>query len=298
LKVLITGASGFLGQHLIKHLKAEHEVYTFSSSGVNDFLFDITKTIPSLPYFDMVIHAAGKAHSIPKSIEDSNKFFNVNVEGTKNLLKSLDANKPKQLVFISSVSVYGLDEGTLINENSPLLGSTPYAKSKIQAEDFVIKWGNLNDVNITIFRLPLIVGINPPGNLGKMIKAIRKGRYFKIGDGTSRKSMILADNLGIFLNTIDLNTTGVFNITDGYHPSFAEMEGLICNQLNKPKPIKIPFFVAKILGAIGDFIPFFPINSNTIRKIVNELTFDDSKARIEINWKSASVLKNYKVLHD
>jgi nucleoside-diphosphate-sugar epimerase len=298
LKVLITGASGFLGQYLIKQLKTEHEVYTLSNRSGNHFVFDITKAIPSLPHFDIVIHAAGKAHSIPKSIEDSNEFFNVNVEGTKNLLKALETNKPQQLVFISSVSVYGLDEGKLINENSPLLGSTPYAKSKIQAEDFAVKWGNLNDVNITIFRLPLIVGITPPGNLGKMINAIRKGRYFKIGDGTSRKSMILADNLGVFLKTIDLNTKGVFNLTDGYHPSFAEVEDLICNQMSKPKPFKIPFFLAKALGGIGDLIPFFPLNSNTIRKIVNELTFDDSKARNEVNWKSQSVLENFNFFND
>ena len=298
MKVLITGASGFLGQYLIKQLKAEHEVFTFSNRSGNDFVFDITKTIPSLPHFDIVIHAAGKAHSIPKSIEDSNEFFNVNVEGTKNLLKALETNKPQQFVYISSVSVYGLDEGTLINENSPLLGSTPYAKSKIQAEDFAVKWGNWNDVNITIFRLPLIVGINPPGNLGKMINAIRKGRYFKIGDGSSRKSMILAENLGIFLNTIDLNTKGVFNLTDGYHPNFAEIEELICNQISKSKPINVPFFLAKSLGVIGDIIPFFPLNSNTLRKVVNELTFDDSKARNEINWKSLYVLENFNFFND
>ena len=295
MKVLITGASGFLGQYLVKHLMSTHDVFTLSSKAGNDFVLDIVEQIPLLPQFDLVVHAAGKAHSIPLNIDDSNDFFKVNVEGTKNLLKGLELNKPKQLIFISSVSVYGLDQGILINENHPLLGSTPYARSKILAEKLVLNWGLHHNVKIIVFRLPLIVGINPPGNLGKMIYGIKKGLYFTIGEGKSMKSMVLADNLCQFINSFNLNFSGVFNLTDGYHPTFNEIEKLLCSQLNKPKPFRLPKNLSKLIGVIGDYLPFFPLNSKTLDKILHDLTFDDSKAISEINWKPLSVLENFKL---
>ena len=76
-----------------------------------------------------------------------------------------------------------------------MLGGTPYADSKIQAEELLREWGKLNNVNMLILRLPLLVGENPPGNLGSMIRAIKKGYYFRIGDGSARRSMVLAEDI-------------------------------------------------------------------------------------------------------
>jgi len=176
-----------------------------------------------------------------------------------------------------------------------LLGSTPYAKSKILKEELVMDWGEKNKVNILILRLPLVVGQNPPGNLGKMIQAIRAGRYVTIGKGDARKSMILATDLGDFLESANLDLNGTYNLTDGYHPSFKELEQLICRQLGKRKPYIIPLELARLIGKIGDIFHFFPVKSKTIDKMIKELTFDDTKARKEINWKAQSVLENFKL---
>jgi len=176
-----------------------------------------------------------------------------------------------------------------------LLGSTPYAKSKILAEELVLDWGKKHDVNILILRLPLIVGQNPPGNLGKMIQAMKAGRYVTIGRGDSRKSMILASNLANFLESLNLDCKGIYNLTDGYHPSFNELEQLFFQQLAMPKPYRIPLGLAKLIGKIGDIIPFSAVKSKTIHKIIKELTFDDTKAVKEINWRPQSILQNFKI---
>lgn len=295
MKVLITGSSGFLGQVLVDKFKATKEVKTLSRQQDSDFVVDIVKPFSDLPYFDRVFHCAGKAHSIPKNEHESKAFFEVNVEGTRNLLNALELATPKQFVLVSTVAVYGLEEGTLVNECHPLFGTAPYAKSKILAEELVLDWGKKNDVNILILRLPLIVGKNPPGNLGKMIQGLRSGRYVTIGKGDARKSMILASNLAVFLESLNLNLKGIYNLTDGCHPSFSELEQLICRQLAKRKPYRIPLRLAKVIGKIGDIIPLFPVKSNTIDKIVKELTFDDAKAIKEINWRPQSVLQNFKL---
>lgn len=295
MRTLITGASGFLGQILVNKLNSTKEVKTLSKSQGNDFVVDISKPFSSLPNFDRVIHCAGKAHSLPKNELDSKAFFQVNFEGTRNLLYALEMNPPQQFILISTVAVYGIEEGKEINENCPLLGSTPYAKSKILAEELVMEWGKKNNVSVLILRLPLIVGQNPPGNLGKMIQSIKAGTYVTIGKGEARKSMILANNLASFLQTADFNLQGVYNLTDGYHPSFNELEELFCEQLARRKPYRIPLGMARMIGKIGEIFPFFPVKAKTIEKIVKELTFDDTKAMKEINWKPQSVLQNFKL---
>lgn len=297
MRTLLTGASGFLGQILLSHLNPKEEVKTLSRGRDNDFVLDIVKPFTSLPNFDRVIHCAGMAHSIPRNGHEAKAFFEVNVEGTRNLVNALKLAPPKQFILISTVAVYGLEEGKQVNENSPLLGYTPYAKSKILAEDLVTEWGDEHHVNVLILRLPLIVGHNPPGNLGKMITAIKAGRYVSIGKGDARKSMILASNLAELLESSDLKMRGIYNLTDGYNPSFSELEELICQQLDKQKPYRIPLVVAKFFGKIGDLIPCFPIKSKTIHKMTKELVFDDTKAVKEINWRPQPVLQNFKLIN-
>ncbi len=131
------------------------------------------KVIKFIDKYDLVIHAAGKIPYIPKTNEDEKLFFNINVNGTRNLLDSLTLNAIlKYFVFISLVSVYGLTEGNLIHENAKLNADDPYGKSKVIAENIVQASCNNSNVICTILRLPLIVGPNPPGNLGMMINGI------------------------------------------------------------------------------------------------------------------------------
>ena len=145
------------------------------------YQFDLSKNVPYFyDRFEIIIHCAGKAHLLPKTNQEIASFYSVNVLGTKNLLKGLTSKLPKRFVFISSVSVYGLTQGENIPETHPLLAEDPYGKSKIEAEKIVENWCKENNVICTILRLPLLVGLNPPGNLGAMIRGIKKGYYFAI----------------------------------------------------------------------------------------------------------------------
>ena len=289
MKILLTGASGFLGSHLLNAFKANNdEIITLGRSIKDSINADITSSFELKQSFDLVIHVAGKAHSIPKTENEAAEFFAVNVEGTRNLLNALTTNTPGQFVFISSVAVYGKEEGENINEDYALDGNTPYAKSKIEAEKIVQAWTEENHVNSLVLRLPLISGTNPPGNLGAMAKAISKGYYFRIGDGLSRRSMIAATDVATFILTA-LGSSGIYNLTDDKHPTIADTDATIARMFNKPVR-KLPVALLKPVALAFGVIPGFPLNLARLNKLTATLTFSNSAAK-KLGWKPKPALK-------
>jgi len=289
--ILLTGASGFLGKHIYNELKTQANIITLSRSG-SDININLDRDIPELNHLDLIVHAAGKAHAVPKTELEIRSFFDVNLTGTKNLLLALEQSPslPNFFVFISSVAVYGRESGNNIDENTVLLAKDPYGLSKIAAEELVIKWCALNNVVCTVLRLPLLVGKNPPGNLGAMIKGIKKGYYFNIAGGKARKSMVLASDVAKLIPKV-AKIGGVYNLTDGHHPSFAALSTSIARQLDKAKPINIPLWLAKIMAMTGNLLGTrAPINTSKLNKITSDLTFDDSHAKEKLDWSPTPVL--------
>jgi nucleoside-diphosphate-sugar epimerase len=294
MKVLLTGSNGFLGKIIKDHFLLG-KIITVGRNNTN-IICDFSISTPSLIPVDLVIHVGGKAHSVPKTLADKQAFFDVNVRGTSNLLKGIEnSGIPKSFVFISSVSVYGKENGDLIKENDTLLAKDPYGLSKIEAENLVLNWCDKYNVICTILRLPLIAGPNPPGNLGAMIKGIQKGYYFNIAGGQGKKSMVLAED--VVKNILKISEIGgIYNLTDGYHPSFSELSSYIAIQLCKGKPMNIPIWLAKIIAKFGDLLGSkAPINTNKLKKITSDLTFDDTKAREAFGWNPTRVLEGFKI---
>lgn len=293
MKILFTGANGFLGRNVIPKLREKSfQVKTFGTRNA-DYMYDISNEIPSLEEkFDVVFHAAGKAHCIPKNRDEEKKFYEVNFEGTKNLCRSLENNLPQVFIFISTVAVYGTDYGENINEEFPLAGHTPYAKSKMMAEKFLKDWCVKNGVRLFIFRPPLIVGPNPPGNLGDMIKAIKTGRYFHIADGKAAKSMVWVEDFAE-LTALSLNHPGgIYNVCDSSNPSFREISERFSFVLNKKSPKNIPFFLARLMALAGDVLGSnAPINSQKLNKITKALTFSNEKIKKELGFLPTNVMK-------
>lgn len=298
-KVLLTGAKGFLGHYINDHLIEKGYVVETIGRGVgNTISCDLSLKVPQLSNCpDLIIHCAGKAHSIPKSDDEKKEFFDINVMGTKNLLNSLEQMLPglKSFIFISSVSVYGKDEGFKIDEETPLLAKDPYGLSKIEAEHLILSWCKRKGVICTILRLPLLVGVNPPGNLGAMIKGISGGYYFNIGGGHAKKSMVFAEDVAKII-PIAARVGGIFNLSDGYHPSFKEISTLLAKQLNKRPPINMPYFFAKLIASFGDVVgDRLPLNSRKLQKIVETLTFDDGRARQKLGWNPSYILGSFNI---
>ncbi len=288
-RVLLTGSSGFLGKYIRDEFNSEDlEILNRISTG--DYNFDLSQNVPEFSNrFDLVIHNAGLAHTA------IGNFFEVNVQGTRNLLKGLSKSPPNHFVFISSVSVYGRNEGEYLSETCPVLATDQYGMSKIQAEAEIIEWCLYHQVGCTILRLPLVVGFNPPGNLAAMIKAIKKGFYVNIAGGQAKKSMVLAEDVAKFILPAS-HVGGIFHLTDGMHPTFDQLSHVIARQVNRKGIFSIPLILAKLLARLGDLLGTnAPFNTAKLVKITSNLTFDDSLAREKFGWSPRSVLENFKI---
>ncbi len=296
-KLLFTGASGFLGHNIRPMLEKSYDVYTVGLTDDDDIKINIADHEPSFnTSFDVVLHAAGKAHTVPKTDSEKKAFYDVNYHGTVNLCKALEkAGIPKAFVFISTVAVYGCESGEMITEEHPLNGDTPYAESKKMAEGFLMDWCEKNGVILGILRPSLLAGRNAPGNLGAMVDGIRKGLYFNIAGGKAKKSVLMAEDIANLLPKLE-KKGGIYNVCDAYQPSFGELSESVARQLGKRKPFSIPYSLAWCAAKVGDMLGArAPINSLKLQKMTKSLTFSSDKARRELEWEPMDVIKNYRI---
>ena len=295
--LLFTGASGFLGHNILPILEKTYDVHTIGLTDDDDIKIDMARQVPPVTkHYDVVLHAAGKAHSVPKTEVEKRVFFDVNYQGTVNLCRALErVGIPETFVFISTVAVYGCEAGESITEEHPLEGNTPYAKSKMMAEEYLTEWCADKGVILGILRPSLLAGHNAPGNLGSMVRGIQRGFYLNIAEGKVKKSILMAEDIARLLPLLE-GKGGIYNVCDSYQPSFGEISASVARQLGKHKPISIPYWLAWCLAKVGDLLgPKAPVNSYKLDKMTQSLTFSNEKARRELGWEPLDVLTYYRI---
>lgn len=305
MKLLLTGYPGFLASTIKDWFESKGwGVDTLGllpfpqdafQSGVH-IVCNLAKEVPQLPNetYDLVIHAAGKAHVVPKKEAERKSFFDVNVTGTQHVLDALQNNPPKAIVFISSVAVYGKETGKMLNEDAPLLATTPYGKSKIMAEELIRNTAFSTDVIKGIVRLPLIAGKDAPGNLGSMIRAIKKGIYFNVAGGKAVRSVVLKNDVAPFLLELGLHG-GTYNFTDGRGIAYKELDLKLHELLPCPKRPGLPYWTAWLIALCGEILGFIfrrsmPLDFYRLDKLMNDLTFDNTKATQDIHFTPRCVI--------
>lgn len=296
-KLLFTGGTGFLGKNTMPLLQKVYDVTTCGITAEDVIKANLAKEVPVLPErYDVVLHACGKAHVVPRTEEEKQAFFDVNYQGTVNLCKALEeVGAPRALVFISTVAVYGCEFGELITEEHPLEGTSPYAKSKMMAEEYLQDWCEKNHVVLGILRPSLLAGKNAPGNLGAMVNGVKKGFYMNIAGGKVVKSILMAEDIARLLPLLT-EKGGVYNVCDTKQPTFGQISESVARQLGKRKPISIPYWVAWCMAKVGDLLGSkAPINSYKLEKMTKSLTFSNEKARKELGWEPLDVLSNYTI---
>lgn len=167
-KVLVTGAAGFAGSHIIEKLiNLDFEVTgTVSNKLINNIShnysliqIDLSKPIEINSTFDIIIHCAARTNSLEKN-EDS--MINDNVIATLNIINFAKKMKINKLIYLSSVSIYGTPNVKIIDENSPAINPDIYGTTKYLCEQLL--FANIREISSICLRLPALVGKNSKNN--------------------------------------------------------------------------------------------------------------------------------------
>jgi GlcNAc-P-P-Und epimerase len=290
--ILTIGGSGFVGSFLIKELH-NYKVGNIDKNP-SPFFDDIT-TNGDIRNLDEIKIPKGTKSVVLLAAEHRDDvssislYYDVNVQGTKNVLRAMDNAGVKNIIFTSSVAIYGLNK-TNPDENHPEDPFNHYGKSKWQAEQVIKEWYH-NDPDrksITIIRPTVIFGERNRGNVYNLLKQISSGKFIMIGKGQNKKSMAYVGNIvALIKNRIEKSEPGyhIFNYADKPDFSMVELTRIIEEKMKIKLPsIKIPYLLGMIGGYGFDFISVllrkkFSISSVRVKKFCATTQFDASKVR-------------------
>jgi len=247
LNVLVTGATGFVGQHLIKCLKLDgYNIKAIARKlipGVDTVICDFfNDSIPenTLKGIDVVFHLAGYAHDLKSESGIEQTYQKINVDITSKLLLLSVKNNVKKFIFVSSVKAGGVSkQGKCATEKSLSEPDGVYGKTKREAELKVLEVGRKSDMHVSILRPALIYGPKVKGNLQLMMQGIKKGWFPPLPEIGNRRSMIHVDDIVralLFLTNNKKSNGEVFIATDGRVYSSRNIYEAMCYVLDKNVP--------------------------------------------------------------
>jgi nucleoside-diphosphate-sugar epimerase len=309
-KILITGASGFIGQKLCRRLiKLNRNVYgtvrdsnSISSNLENFTIGDIgleANWENALKDVSCIIHCAGKAHVMNKK-DDTDSYRLINTEGTKFLAEQASKNGVKRLIFLSSIKVNGENSDKIYNDYKNNLfenneKSNPqdfYAKSKLEAEKVLWEISLRTNLEVVVLRLPLVYGYGVKGNLLQLIKLIKSGIPLPFGLIKNKRSLIGVDNLiDLLICCIDQqNASGkTFLVSDGVDLSTQDLIRHLATAMEKS--VNIFPFPLSILKFAGFCLGF----QSEMDRLLGSLQVDIEYTKEVLDWKPPfSVVEGFK----
>jgi len=311
LKIVVTGATGFIGFHLLRALVIQGgKVVALTDpdlssviDGVENFSVDVTSGRglgAGLCGADGVVHLAARNHVIKET--EKNPLYayrHVNVEGTRNVIRAAVEAGAQWFVHFSSVKAMGEGGDTVFDEDSLCYPSTPYGISKLESEEVVRQVAEESGLRVIIFRLPMVYGPRNKGNFPRMIQWADRGLPFPIFQPGNLRSMVYVENVvaGV-LASIEKTPEGIstYILKDREDYSVRTIYSAICRELGKsPRFIPFPETLVRLGGLVSeDFRKMtgsFRVSSEKIEKELGftpPFSFEEGLART-VQWYKSSV---------
>jgi nucleoside-diphosphate-sugar epimerase len=302
MKNIIIGGSGFVGSNLISKLNKLETInmdkqdspffneITYNCNICNKDTLNFSKEVKTI----VLLAAEHRDDVSPTSL-----YYDVNVQGTKNVLEAMDKSGVKNLIFTSSVAIYGLNKENP-DENHPEDPFNHYGKSKWEAELVIKEWYENDPTNksVTILRPSVIFGERNRGNVYNLLKQISSGKFMMIGKGQNKKSMAYVGNIvALIKDRLEKKELGyhVFNYADKPDFSMVELTQTIEEKMKIKLPsIKTPYLLGMMGGYGFDFISVlsgkkFSISSVRVQKFCATTQFDSDK--VHSSFKAPYTLK-------
>jgi UDP-N-acetyl-alpha-D-quinovosamine dehydrogenase len=290
-KVLVTGANGFVGRAVLERLRRDgYAVRAAIRTNSGMLPPDVERTTgdlhpdrdwsDSLHGVDVVIHLAARVHVMRETAADQlDEYRRVNVDGTVNLASCAAAAGVRRFVFVSTLKVNG-EAGRFTEHDGPAPAG-PYAQSKHEAEVALRRIAKEHGFEVVIIRPPLVYGPGVQANFGLLMRVIARGIPLPLGAIRNQRSLIGIDNL------VDFITACLA------HPAAANETFLVADD----EDLSTPDLVRRLARAMGRPARLFPMPSSLLRlgaslcgrrddadRLLNSLQADISKARTRLSW--------------
>jgi|SRR5690625_38712 len=295
LSIAITGATGFVGSALFQTLRANSKYTvkgfcrTLPTENNSEGLLalgslETADFSQALAGVDVVIHTAARAHVLEDGATDPlSAFRKVNVDGTLKLARQAAEAGARRFVFISSIGVNGgSTQGIPFTETNAAKPHTPYAQSKLEAEQALKYLCEKKGMELVIIRPPLIYAAHAPGNFARLLKIVKKQLPLPFGLVKNQRSFVALENVVDFIALCVEHpqaTNQTFVIADGASISTPELLKLLAQGMNKkvlllPVPVKLMELGAKLLGREAMF-----------EQLCGSLEVDITKAKTLLSWQ-------------
>lgn len=288
-RIFITGATGFVGGHLKRHLMERgYDVFSATRSVVGDpFAADSWRRVIEKAECGTVVHLIAKTHSDDAADPSAlPSYRRVNVDITDALLQASSQAGVRKFLYLSSIKAVGeetpMDEP--FTEKSPCRPEDCYGITKREAEERVLRYAE--SMNTIILRPPLIYGPGVKGNFRRLLNAVRKGVPLPFAEVRNARSLLFSGNLvhSVERALLSERAEGVYHIADDEAPSTPELLRLIASAMAKsPRlfslPPKVLLYTGKLAGKGGE-----------VRKLISSLLLSTERAKKELAYEPLHTL--------
>ena len=272
MNIIITGATGFVGKNLSKFLKEKgHHISPLS----------LRKAWELDQNAEAIIHLAGKAHDT-KNTSDEKEYFEINTELTKKLFKEFLNTTVQDFIYFSSVKATADTVEGFLDENHTSNPQTPYGKSKLHAEEYLLSQKLPENKRLLIIRPCMIHGPGNKGNLNLLYKVVEKGIPYPLAAFENQRSFLSIDNLNFLIFEILKNrdvSSGIYNFADDNSISTNELIRIIGEASRiKSKLWRLPAGIISSVAKLGDVLKL-PLNSERLKKLTESYVVSNQKIK-------------------
>ena len=267
--IFLTGHSGFVGSYFQKKFSKSFKFSLFDKiviNGNNDHIF---------------LHLAGKAHDL-KKVDDFNLYYQVNTELTKNIFDQFLKSNAKVFIALSTVKAVADRLNGILTEEKIPNPMTHYGKSKLLAEQYILRKQIPEGKRVYILRPCMIHGPGNKGNLNLLYKIVNVGLPWPLGAFDNKRSYCSIDNLCFIIHELIENEnipSGVYNIADDEPLSTNDLMTLIASSQSRTHRIlKIPKIIIFAFAKIGNFL-HLPLNTERLSKLTESYVVSNEKIK-------------------